>query len=68
MYSQGVTELGRWVVRDSNGEVVKRFNTQIQAIDFANRAQKIQKIIVLIDLQRTEIQLIEHEVREEKVS
>jgi hypothetical protein len=68
MYSQGVTELGRWVVRGSAGEVVKRFNTQTQAIDFANRAQKAEKIIVLIDVHRTEIQLIQHAVREEIAS
>lgn len=67
MYNQ-VIELGRWVVKDSSGEVVQRFNTQSKAIDYANRLRKIENVIVLIDLQRTEIQLLQHAVREELAS
>jgi Uncharacterized protein conserved in bacteria (DUF2188) len=63
-----VCELGRWVVKDNQGEVIQRFNTQAKAIDFANRAQKVQQAIVLIDISHSEIQLIERSAREEKVS
>jgi Uncharacterized protein conserved in bacteria (DUF2188) len=67
MYND-VCEIGRWVVKDNQGEVIQRFNTQAKAIDFANRAQKTQQAIVLIDITHSEVQLIEHTAREEKVS
>jgi hypothetical protein len=67
MYND-VCELGRWVVKDNQGEVIERFNSQAKAIDFANRAQKEQLAIVLIDIGHSEIQLIERTAREEKAS
>lgn len=67
MNSQNVTELNRWVVRDNAGNVMARFSTQIKAIDFANREQKLQQAIVLIDITRCEIQLIARNGVEEKV-
>jgi hypothetical protein len=67
MYSQNVTALERWVVRDNSGEVIARFATQSRAIDFANREQKLQRAIVLIDVSHCEIQLIAPAAHEEKV-
>ncbi|MBS1953206.1 MAG: DUF2188 domain-containing protein [Cyanobacteria bacterium SZAS-4] len=67
MNSQNVTALERWVVRDNNGDVVARFATQSKAIDFANREQKSQQAIVLIDITRCCIQLIGRASQEEKV-
>lgn len=67
MNSQNITTLERWVVRDNNGEVIARFATQSKAIDFANREQKLQKAIVLIDITHCAIQLINRADRDEKV-
>jgi|LakMenEpi03Aug12_release.lakeMendotaPanAssembly.Ray.scaffolds.fasta_scaffold347370_3 hypothetical protein len=65
--SQNVTELERWIVRDNFGNIVARFSTQIKAIDFANREQKKQSSVVLIDVTRCEIQMIARNTREERL-
>ncbi|HEY9731005.1 MAG TPA: hypothetical protein V6C89_03785 [Drouetiella sp.] len=62
-----MTELERWIVRDNVGNVVARFATQIKAIDFANREQKKQPSIVLIDVTRCEVQMIARTNRQERV-
>lgn len=67
MNSQNVTALERWVVRDNSGEVIARFATQSKAIDFANREQKLQQAIVLIDITHCAIQLIARAEHEEMV-
>ncbi len=67
MNNQNVTALERWVVRDNNGEVIARFATQTKAIDFANREQKLQQAIVLIDISHCAVQLINRAARDEKV-
>jgi hypothetical protein len=46
---------------------VARFSTQIKAIDFANREQKKQSSVVLIDVTRCEIQMIARNTREERL-
>ena len=66
MNSQNVTALERWVVRDNNGEVIARFATQAKAIDFANREQKSQQAIVLIDISHCAVQLINRAARDER--
>ncbi len=65
--SQNVTELNRWVVTDNTANIIERFSTQIKAIDFANREQKLHQTIVLIDITRCAIQLIARNDVEEKV-
>lgn len=65
--SQNVTELERWIVRDNVGNIVARFSTQIKAIDFANREQKKQSSVILIDVTRCEIQMIARRAREERI-
>ena len=67
MNSQNVTELNRWVVSDNTGAIIARFGTQTKAIDFANREQKLQQAIVLIDITRCAIQLIPRNNVDEKV-
>jgi len=67
MNRQNVTDMERWIVRDNTGNIIARFATQSKAIDFANREQKSQKGIVLIDTARCAIQLIARAVREEQV-
>ncbi len=67
MNSQNVTALQRWVVRDNNGDVIARFATQAKAVDFANREQKVQQAIVLIDISHCAVQLIARADRDEKV-
>ncbi|HEY9677788.1 MAG TPA: DUF2188 domain-containing protein [Drouetiella sp.] len=69
MINHGVCQINRWVVRDNEGTIIERFNTQTQAIDFANRLQKKQRGIVLIDVNACALQLINHAAfAEEKVS
>ncbi|CAN5202939.1 hypothetical protein BH10CYA1_BH10CYA1_49260 [soil metagenome] len=67
MNSENVTELNRWVVSDDTGTIIARFGTQTKAIDFANREQKLQQSIVLIDITRCAVQLIARIAVEENV-
>ncbi len=66
MNSQNVTTLERWVVRDNNGDVIARFASQSKAIDFANREQKLQQLIVLIDITHCAVQLIARAIQDDE--
>lgn len=70
MNSENVCYLERWVVRDNQGEVISRFATQAKALDFATRTGKQQNAIVVVDINRLELQLIGKpaERQEEKAS
>jgi hypothetical protein len=48
-----------WLVLDGNGAVLECFSGQTQAIDFAHRLQKQDGSILVIDLERCAVQLIQ---------
>lgn len=60
MYKQtdSSNDAGRWVVQGADGTVLRRFHGQTQAIDFAQSIQRKQKAILLIDVHKAVIQLI----------
>ena len=58
LMNNSVCEINRWTVKNSLGEVLGRFNSQTKAIDHANRIQKTEKVIVVIDIRNCEIELM----------
>lgn len=60
MYKQNDSSnnAGSWAVQSADGTVIRRFHGQTQAIDFAQSLQRKQKAILLIDVHKKVIQLI----------
>jgi hypothetical protein len=57
-----------WIVLDTNGNEVECFSGQIQAIDFAERLRKQQRLISVIDLQSRSVRLIEQHITYRRAS
>ncbi len=50
--------LGSWSVRGHNGAILRNFERQNQAIEFANKLQRQHNCILSIDPRRAVIQII----------